>query len=269
MKATLLIVKVLFIGSYVALPGNASEYGRVTLGFEDLGPGQQNVPTTYAGLTWDPRWDYYSYLQWPLDPCSSGPARIIYGSWIDFGEDVTFLGSWVGTFAWGGDKYWLGYNDGILVYESPHLTADYIQYGWINVYWTNVDYVELIGSSGSYAIDDISYVPGLVIKAELKIVPKVLNLRDKGKWITCSIWIPQDYRVSEIDCLSIVLGQKIKPEWISSDEEEHVVMARFVRSEVVEWISECEHLGEVEVTVRGELLDGTRFGGKDIIKVIE
>jgi hypothetical protein len=134
----------------------------ITLGFEDLGarPGYQaDLPTHYADLTWDGYWDYYNYLQWPLDPKSSGPVRIIYGSWIDFEKDVTFLGSWVATFAWGGDKYWLGYNDGKLVYESPHLTADNINQGWIDVYWPNVDYVKIVGDSGSYAIDDIRYIP--------------------------------------------------------------------------------------------------------------
>jgi hypothetical protein len=131
----------------------------ITIGFEDLGSEQQNLPTDYAGLTWDSVWDSYDYLQWPLDPHSSGPVRIIYGSWIDFGEDVTFLGSWVGTLAWGGDKYWLGYDDGELVYESPHLIADAKKHGWIDVYWPNVDYVKLVGTGGSYAIDDIRYIP--------------------------------------------------------------------------------------------------------------
>lgn len=129
----------------------------ITLGFEDLVGHQADLPSHYAGLTWDSRWDYYSYLQWPLDPKESGPVRIIYGSWIDFGKDVIFLGSWVGTFAWGGDKYWLGYNDGKLVYESPHLTAGSINQGWIDVYWPNVDYVEIVGMQ-SYAVDDIRYI---------------------------------------------------------------------------------------------------------------
>jgi hypothetical protein len=131
----------------------------ITLGFEDLTGPQADLPSNYAGLTWDSNWDYYSYLQLPLDPKESGPVRIISGNWVDFEKDVTFLGSWVGTLAWGGDKYWLGYNDGKLVYESPHLAADSINQGWIDVYWPNVDYVEIVGMTGSYAIDDISYIP--------------------------------------------------------------------------------------------------------------
>ncbi|MHC4739425.1 MAG: LamG domain-containing protein [Planctomycetota bacterium] len=159
MKNKLMVLIALSIVSCVVLPVNAVEYEIITLGFEDLGPGQHNLPTDYAGLTWDYRWDYYDYLQWPLDPCSSGPVRLISGSWLDFGEDVTFLGSWLGTFGWGGDKYWLGYNDGQVVYESPHIIADEKKSGWIDVYWPNVDYIKFIGSSGSYAIDDISYIP--------------------------------------------------------------------------------------------------------------
>ena len=125
---------------YGTSPVKGAPCGVVTLGFEDLGPGQDDLPTDYAGITWHEHWDYYSYLQWPLDPSSSGPARIIYGRWIDFGQDVTFLGSWVATFAWGGDKYWRGYDDGILVYESPPLSADAENQGWINVYWPKVSF---------------------------------------------------------------------------------------------------------------------------------
>jgi hypothetical protein len=183
MKARIVILIALTIESCGGLQVNADEYEVITIGFEDLGPGQYDLPTNYSGLTWDSAWDYYDYLQWPLDPQSSGPVRIIYGSWIDFGKDVTFLGSWVGTFAWGGDKYWLGYNDGKLVYESLHLTADKENQGWINVYWPNVDYIKLVGMSGSYAVDDINYIPEPTTVALLGLgglIIRRLNSKDKN-----------------------------------------------------------------------------------------
>lgn len=269
MKVRLIILTALIIGSCVGLPVNADAYEIITLGFEDLGPGQHDLPADYAGLTWGDRWVYYDYLQWPLDPCSSGPVRVFYGPWIDFGKDITFLGSWVGTLAWGGDKYWLGYNDGELVYESPHLTADEKKHGWIDVYWPKVDYVEFVGGFGSYAIDDIRYISRIVIKSKIEIVPNTLNLHSKGTWITSYVWLPEDYDVADVDSSSILLEDEIEAEWIWADEEEQVVMVKFLRSEVQEMLAELDQLGQVELTVSGELTNGTLFVGTDTIRVIE
>lgn len=137
---------------------------REVLGFEDLPGGQHDLPVDYAGLTWDPHFDHYDYLQWPLDPCSSGETRLIYGRWIDFGAEVTFKGSWVGRFAWGGDVYWRGYRAGELVYTSPALLDGTETSGWIRVHWPRVDRVEMVHAGGNVAVDDITYLrpfPGL------------------------------------------------------------------------------------------------------------
>jgi len=45
-------------------------------------------------------------------------------------------------------------------------------------------------------------------------------------------------------------------------------MAKFPGSEVRQLLFELDLLGEVEIAVSGELMDGTKFEGSDIIKVI-
>ncbi len=117
------------------------------------------------------------------------------------------------------------------------------------------------------------YVPVLVqievipktVEALINIDPNTLNLQSKGKWITCYIWLPEGYDVADIDPNTIQLEEVITADWTWFDEEEQVVMVKFGRSEVQNILS----VGEVELTVTGELIDGTKFEGADIIKVID
>jgi len=131
----------------------------ITLNFDDLtGSGSLN---NYAGLTWDANWTYYDDSQPPYNP-SSGATRLYthnYGGWIDFGADVTFLGSWVASSDQGQTMYWEGYNDNVLVYTSASLSGG-VQ-AWLNVNWANVDYVKFVSTSYNYfIIDDVKYDSG-------------------------------------------------------------------------------------------------------------
>jgi len=115
-------------------------------------------------------------------------------------------------------------------------------------------------------------VPGPPIEADIEIEPKTLNLRSKGKWLTCHIWLPEDYNVADIEPNSVRLENEpndIYAEWIWFEEQEELAMAKFDRSEVQEMLVEREELGDVELTVTGELTDGTIFEGTDTIKVID
>jgi hypothetical protein len=105
----------------------------------------------------------------------------------------------------------------------------------------------------------------LIIEAGIDIDPDTLNVKSKGRWITCYICLPEEYNVADIDSYSVFLEDEIEAPWIWFDEEEQVVMARFNRSEVQDILEP----GEVELTVSGILLDRTRFKGTDIIRVID
>jgi len=105
------------------------------------------------------------------------------------------------------------------------------------------------------------------IVAYLAIYHHTLNLASKAQWIKCHIWLSEGNNVADIDPNSILLGNeenKIEPQKLDIVELEQVVVARFSRSEVREILD----IGLLELTISGELLDGTKFEGSDTIKVI-
>jgi len=114
------------------------------------------------------------------------------------------------------------------------------------------------------------------IPAEVRIVPRTINLTSKGKWITCYISLPEDYNVADIiphsvfldSCLrSGVIPAKagIQAQQLRIDEKQQIAIARFIREEVQAILS----IGEVELIITGQLTDGTVFEAADKIKVID
>jgi hypothetical protein len=103
------------------------------------------------------------------------------------------------------------------------------------------------------------------LSADIDIHPRTLNMASEGKWITCHIWLPEDYNVADIDPNSIVLEEEIEPDWLWFDEQDQVLMAKFARSE----LDSILETGQIELTIRGELTDGTPFKGTDAIRVID
>ncbi len=103
------------------------------------------------------------------------------------------------------------------------------------------------------------------IPAEVRIVPRTINLTSKGKWITCYISLPEDYDVADIDPNSVLLEGEIEPEWFSVDEQQQVAIVRFSRSKVQGILN----VGEAELTITGQLTDRTIFEGTDVIRVID
>ena len=95
--------------------------------------------------------------------------------------------------------------------------------------------------------------------------PEMLNLRSKGRWIMCLIRPPEDYNVADIDPNSVFLENEIKPQrfWLSEDNQ--IAIAKFDRSEVQSILE----VGDINLTITGQLTDGTIFEGTDIIKVID
>jgi hypothetical protein len=110
--------------------------------------------------------------------------------------------------------------------------------------------------------------PESPLEATVKIVPTALHLNSSGKWITCYIWLPEDCDVADVNSHSITLGNEIEPEWIWIEEEKQVLMTMFLRSKVQKLLIELGLIGEVELIITGELIDGTGFEGKDTIKAI-
>jgi hypothetical protein len=101
------------------------------------------------------------------------------------------------------------------------------------------------------------------IPATIEIIPNTLNLKSKGKWITCYIWLPEGYYVSDIS--NILLEDNIEPRQMWSDEKKQIMKTRFSREEIQDILK----IGRVNLTVSGLLSDGTVFEGTDIIIVID
>ena len=114
-------------------------------------------------------------------------------------------------------------------------------------------------------IDMGAYEYSPPIPAEVKIVPRSINLASMGKWITCYIWLGEEYNVADIDPNSVLLEYEIQAESLWADEQQQIVIVRFRRCEVQGILAP----GEVELTVSGELTDRTVFEGRDIIRVID
>jgi len=113
-------------------------------------------------------------------------------------------------------------------------------------------------------IDMGAYEYGLLVSAKARILPRTINLASKGNWITCYIWLTEEYDVADIEPNSIFLEDKIKPDEFSVDEQQQLATARFNRDDVQ---SNLE-VGDIDLKITGWLTDGNLFEGKDTIKVI-
>jgi hypothetical protein len=118
-----------------------------------------------------------------------------------------------------------------------------------------------------------------VIKACVEFKPEKLNLKSKGRWITCFIKLPKGYNASNIDVSSIMLNGTIpagsKFKIIRDCDGDRVIglIVKFNRTQVEQFILNSTQVKgkwtTVTLTVTGSLKDGTQFQGADRIKVIE
>ena len=112
----------------------------------------------------------------------------------------------------------------------------------------------------------------LLVPATIDIDPDTLNLKNNGKWITAYIELPEGYSVPDINVSTILLNgtiyAELKPAEIGDYDEDGIPdrMVKFNRSAIQNILEVGD---EVEITITGELYDGTPFEGSDTIRVID
>ena len=118
--------------------------------------------------------------------------------------------------------------------------------------------------------------------ATADVVPNTLNLKSKGKWITCYIELAEGYSVSDIDVSTVMLNDTIPislldvpaPKPVPTEIGDYDIdgipdlIVKFSRTMVSELIlSKGITHGSVTLTITGEV-DGTPFEGSDSIKLV-
>lgn len=116
------------------------------------------------------------------------------------------------------------------------------------------------------------------IDADVDIRPDTFNLKSNGRWVTTYIELPEGFDVGEIDTSTLAIveidGSQLDiPIYAESDptsigdydlDDVADLMVKFGRGAVAAVL----YAGEsVEISVSGELSDGTKIGGRDILRV--
>jgi hypothetical protein len=147
------------------------------------------------------------------------------------------------------------------IYNSVDMVQDIAVDPFGNVYvigWS----IKADGNNCDYVT--VKYSPPSIINASINIDPNTLNLKSKGKWITCYIELEEGFDVNEINISSVMLDGAVAAKW--GDIQGKTLMVKFSRKEVEDMLSPGTYVFEIT----GELKDGTKFEGySDEIRVID
>lgn len=139
-----------------------------------------------------------------------------------------------------------------------------------------------VGPAEFYITANISYLARVLEPIVIDIKPERLNshhgIMHHGEWITTYIELPEGYYVEDVDIDSVTLT-KINDDLLDpplytvgssaigdyDDDGIPDLMVKFDRQELIPLLE----VGDAELTVAGELIDGTIFEGTDTIRVID
>jgi len=114
------------------------------------------------------------------------------------------------------------------------------------------------------------YAPPAGLHAHIRILPRTLNLKSRGRWITCYIELPEPHNVGDIDVGSLLLNDRVhaaaRPATVGDYDGDGIpdLMVKFPRHEVIAILGVGER---VEITITGQVA-GNAFQGSDLIRVI-
>ena len=92
-----------------------------------------------------------------------------------------------------------------------------------------------------------------------------INLKEEYECLTCYIWLPEEYDVTDIDPDTILLNSRIKAACFEFKTDLQLLIVKFPWSEVEELLEP----GEFEFACEGQLFNGTIFDCNDTITVVE
>lgn len=101
------------------------------------------------------------------------------------------------------------------------------------------------------------------IDAKIEIHPETLNLKSKGRWVTCIIELPEYLEESDINPDTVKLEGAIKAQ--KPILTGHSLNVKFDRAELEELLTSGK---DIVLTVTGQLWDGMHFKGTDTIDAI-
>jgi parallel beta-helix repeat protein len=125
--------------------------------------------------------------------------------------------------------------------------------------------------------DNIDHYPLMEpwrLKATVDIQPDILSLKSKSQWIIVYIELPEGYDVADVIVSTVLLNEtvpaELSPTAIGDYDNDGIpdLMVMFNRTAVSELIlSEGIMVGNVTLTITGEVYGGTLFQGNDVIRV--
>ena len=108
-------------------------------------------------------------------------------------------------------------------------------------------------------------LPKPPVESRHRITPRTLNQKSKGKWISCTLYLPQGTSALQVDASTILLEGVVSPDNIKSNKKKTEISMKFPRDEVIDVL---ESGNAVVVEVTAELKDGTKIEATDTIRVI-
>ena len=102
------------------------------------------------------------------------------------------------------------------------------------------------------------------LDAAIQINPPQINLKSNAKWITCFIQLPEGYNVADVVVTSLRLAGNIEPvDKYDIDLTMNLLKVKFPGDAIRHLLSP----GAYELTLTGQLVDGTQFQGSDTVTV--
>lgn len=193
-----------------------------------------------------------------------------------FASDLTFVGWWGGCVEHGDNiGHWhdpgsghtpqVGFGDGELA-GAYDVAFDASGYAYV---------------TAVYVVQKLTLIP---VYANINIDPDTINLSSKDKWLTCYIELPEGFDVMDIDGATVnidgIFAYIGKEGWARAGANTSNIMdhdgdgilermVKFDKPEVQDYLTGLDILGDVELMVTGELINGPPFVGTDIIRIID